>query len=242
MYVAFGNRVVDSLDFKKLIEDNSNFKVLKDMSKGSKREDVVALNLSLSVDILKEILSDDYDINELTEDELFEELLGLFTELGTDLEEFMPDDSVINVESYKWDESDNDVRGIIVIVHEEFSEGKLKDITRRLLTQVEIDYSHIKKGVFSMEIFTIGHSNYDVERLIDMLRFYNINCVVDIRGTPYSKYNIQYNKEIIQKTLEREGFIYIYMAKELAAKRINKVSYNDEGYSDFEKVVQERRI
>ena len=49
----------------------------------------------------------------------------------------MPDDSVINVESYKWDESDNDVRGIIVIVHEEFSEGKLKDITRRLLTQVE---------------------------------------------------------------------------------------------------------
>ena len=131
MYVAFGNRVVDSLDFKKLIEDNSNFKVLKDMSKGSKREDVVALNLSLSVDILKEILSDDYDINELTEDELFEELLGLFTELGTDLEEFMPDDSVINVESYKY------VRGIIVIVHEEFSEGKLKDITRRLLTQVE---------------------------------------------------------------------------------------------------------
>ena len=45
-----------------------------------------------------------------------------------------------------------------------------------------------------MEIFTIGHSNYDVERLIDMLRFYNINCVVDIRGTPYSNYNIQYNK------------------------------------------------
>ena len=28
-----------------------------------------------------------------------------------------------------------------------------------------------------MEIFTIGHSNYDVDRLIDMLRRYNINCV-----------------------------------------------------------------
>ena len=93
-----------------------------------------------------------------------------------------------------------------------------------------------------MEIFTIGHSNYDVERLIDMLRRYNINCVVDIRGTPYSKYNIQYNKETIQKTLEREGFIYIYMAKELAAKRINKVSYNAEGYSDFEKVVKEEEF
>lgn len=137
MYVAFGNRVVDSSEFIKVIEENSNFKVLKDMSKGSKREDVVAFNLSISVDVLKDILSDDYDINTLSEDELFEELLGLSTEIGTDLEEFMPEDSIINIESYKWDESDNDVRSIIVIVHEEFSEGKLKDVSRRLLTQVE---------------------------------------------------------------------------------------------------------
>lgn len=90
-----------------------------------------------------------------------------------------------------------------------------------------------------MDIYTIGHSNYPVERLIDMLKYYNIDTVVDIRGTPYSKYNVQYNKETIAHTLKEEGFIYIYMAKELAAKRQNKISYNKEGYSDFEKVVKE---
>jgi len=90
-----------------------------------------------------------------------------------------------------------------------------------------------------MEIYTIGHSNYPVEKLIDMLKHYNIDTVVDIRGTPYSKYNIQYNKETIEYTLKEVGFIYIYMAQELAAKRINKVSYNEEGYSDFEKVINE---
>ena len=93
-----------------------------------------------------------------------------------------------------------------------------------------------------MEIFTIGHSNYNVEKLIDMLRYYNINCVVDIRGTPYSKYNVQYNKETIRDTLIKEGFVYIYMAKEFAAKRENKVSYNKEGYSDFEKVIYEEEF
>ena len=93
-----------------------------------------------------------------------------------------------------------------------------------------------------MEIFTIGHSNYKVEKLIDMLRCYNINCVVDIRGTPYSKYNVQYNKETIRDTLIKEGFVYIYMAKEFAAKRENKVSYNKEGYSDFEKVIYEEEF
>lgn len=66
-----------------------------------------------------------------------------------------------------------------------------------------------------MEIFTIGHSNYPVEKLIDMLRYYDINCVVDIRGTPYSKYNVQYNKDTIKNTLVKEG------------------------YSDFEKVIKE---
>ncbi|AOR23599.1 DUF488 family protein [Clostridium taeniosporum] len=90
-----------------------------------------------------------------------------------------------------------------------------------------------------MEIYTIGHSNYSIERLIDMLKHYNIDTVVDIRGTPYSKYNIQFNKEMFRKTLIQAGFIYIYMAEEFSAKRGIKISYNGEGYADFEKVINE---
>ena len=93
-----------------------------------------------------------------------------------------------------------------------------------------------------MTIYTIGHSNYPEEKLVDMLNYYNINTVVDIRGTPYSKYNVQYNKETIEQTLKAKGFIYIYMAKELAAKRMNKMSYNKEGYADFEKVINEEEF
>lgn len=93
-----------------------------------------------------------------------------------------------------------------------------------------------------MEIYTIGHSNYTMERLIDMLEYYNINCVVDIRGTPYSKYNIQFDKEAIRYTLTNAGFVYIYTGKELAAKRIRKNSYNNEGYSNFEEVIKEEEF
>ena len=93
-----------------------------------------------------------------------------------------------------------------------------------------------------MEIYTIGHSNYTMERLIDMLEYYNINCVVDIRRTPYSKYNIQFDKEAIRYTLTNAGFVYIYMGKELAAKRIRKNSYNNEGYSNFEEVIKEEEF
>jgi len=89
-----------------------------------------------------------------------------------------------------------------------------------------------------MEIYTIGHSNYPYNKLIEMIKKYNINCVVDIRETPYSKYNVQYNKEDFHKSLKKSGYIYIYMGKEFGAKRLNPASYTLEGYADFEKFFQ----
>lgn len=97
----------------------------------------------------------------------------------------------------------------------------------------------MKSKVIDMEIFTIGHSNYPMEKFIEMLRKYNINCVVDARETPYSKYNIQYNKESLQSTLKKEGFVYIYMGRELGARNREKESYTKEKYVDFEKAVTE---
>ena len=137
MYIAFGNRVIDSNDIKKIIEENTEFKVIKDMSKGSKREDIVAFNWSLSIDVLNEEIKDDMDISEADEDTLFEEYMAFTEELGFELEEYLPEDSIVDFKAYKWEPSDNDIKAVIVIANEELGLGKLKDVMRRLLTQVE---------------------------------------------------------------------------------------------------------
>lgn len=90
-----------------------------------------------------------------------------------------------------------------------------------------------------MKIYTIGHSNYSAERLVDMLRKYNINCIVDIRGIAYSQYNVQYNKDIIKSTLMGTGLSYIYMGNMFGANRETAESYNEEGYAEFHRVVKE---
>ena len=90
-----------------------------------------------------------------------------------------------------------------------------------------------------IEIYTLGHSNYSFDKFINILKKYNINCVVDIRAIPYSKYNTQYNKEFFQANLRKLGYTYIYMADEFGAKRKSRQSYNNEGYADFEKVILE---
>lgn len=137
MYIAFGNRVVDSNDFKNIIEENTEFIVIKDMSKGSKREDIVAFNLSIGIHILNEEISDSVNLEEIDEDSLFEEYMASSEEIGFELEEYLPDDSIMQFKAYKWDPSDSDIKAVIVIAHEEFGERKLLDVMKRLLKQVE---------------------------------------------------------------------------------------------------------
>ena len=137
MYIAFGRRVVDTEEIKEKIQENTEFKVLKDMSKGTKREDTFAYNLSISIDILNEIISDDYNIDDLSEDDLFDEYMSLAEELATEMEDLLPEESIIDVKAYKWDLSDNDIRVVIAGVNEDTGEGKLKDVMRRLITQLE---------------------------------------------------------------------------------------------------------
>lgn len=86
-----------------------------------------------------------------------------------------------------------------------------------------------------MEIYTVGHSTYNIDYFIKLLRINNINCIIDVRSTPYSKYGPQYNRESLKKSLNEKGIYYIYMGKEFGARRNNRELYTKEGYLDFEK-------
>ena len=50
-----------------------------------------------------------------------------------------------------------------------------------------------------LKCYTIGHSNHTIDRFIDLLKKNGINCIVDVRSAPYSKYTVQFNKETIEK-------------------------------------------
>ena len=138
MYVGFGNEIVDSKDIKEIIEKNTEFKVVKDMSKGSKREDILAYNLSVDISTLNELMEEEaLNLSELSEDELFEEYLSLAEEVGMDIEEYVPTGAILDIKAYKWDQSDNGIKLVIIIAPEDIGELKLRDIMRRLITQVE---------------------------------------------------------------------------------------------------------
>ena len=133
MYIVFGNEIIDSSEIKDIIENNSDFNVEKDLTKGSKREDTLAYQISIDVALLNEVIKESYELDSIDEEELFDEYMTLSDELAMELEEYI----IINARAYKWDNSDNTIKLVLAMAHLELGELKLSDITRRLLTQVD---------------------------------------------------------------------------------------------------------
>lgn len=138
MYVNFITRVVDSNEIKGIIEKETDFRVINDLSSATKREDMVAYKLAMPIEILKEMLSDDYDLSQYSDDELFDEYLTTAEEMATDMiEEQMPEDGRVDVRAYTIDEADNIVKLVMVMASEELGEVKVLDIMKRLLKQID---------------------------------------------------------------------------------------------------------
>src|SRR5699024_11207691 len=89
LYIVFGNEIIDSSEIKDIIENNSDFNVEKDLTKGSKREDTLAYQISISVDLLNDIIKENYELDKLYEEELFDEYMTLSDELAMELEEYI---------------------------------------------------------------------------------------------------------------------------------------------------------
>jgi len=86
-------------------------------------------------------------------------------------------------------------------------------------------------------VFTIGHSTHPIEKFVDLLKQHNIEAVADVRSSPYSQYNPQYNRETLKKTLQEHGIQYVFLGDELGARRTERGCYVD-GQAVYERVAQ----
>ena len=85
-----------------------------------------------------------------------------------------------------------------------------------------------------MQLYTIGHSTYPVEHLLELLNKYQVNYIIDVRSMPYSRYASQYNSDVLKKTLNDAGIEYYHMKNSFGARQEDPRYYNEEGYLDFE--------
>jgi len=85
-------------------------------------------------------------------------------------------------------------------------------------------------------IYTVGHSTHQLDYFLELLKEYNINCLIDVRSLPASSYNPQYNQEPLSNFLRHNRITYLHFPEEFGARHTDPDLLDDEGAVDFEKV------
>jgi uncharacterized protein (DUF488 family) len=67
-------------------------------------------------------------------------------------------------------------------------------------------------------IWTIGHSNHSARRFIDLLQGAGIDCVADVRSTPFSRRNPQFSQKALTASLKDAGIEYWFLGDTLGAR------------------------
>lgn len=82
-------------------------------------------------------------------------------------------------------------------------------------------------------IYSIGHGNKNIEQFIDELKVYNIEYLVDVRTTPYSKWNPHFNKNDLIYKLKENDIGYIFLGDKIGGLPSDKSCYTEDGKIDY---------
>lgn len=89
----------------------------------------------------------------------------------------------------------------------------------------------------SSSLYTVGHSNLDIEDFISLLQQHQITAVADVRSSPYSRRFPQFNQTALQASLKEIQVAYVFLGKELGARTEDQSCYVA-GKALYEKIAQ----
>jgi uncharacterized protein (DUF488 family) len=78
-----------------------------------------------------------------------------------------------------------------------------------------------------LRLYTIGHSNVLASTLIGLLKMYEVEVLVDVRSSPYSQYNPQFNRESFEIVLNTAGIDYFYLGDKLGGRPMDPTCYKN---------------
>jgi uncharacterized protein (DUF488 family) len=69
-----------------------------------------------------------------------------------------------------------------------------------------------------MDLYTIGHSKHPIEKFIQLLKEHQMEFLLDVRSTPYNRFNPQFNKNALQHALREQYIEYVYAGENLGGR------------------------
>lgn len=86
-------------------------------------------------------------------------------------------------------------------------------------------------------VFTIGHSTHASGYFIELLAKHGISAVADVRSSPFSRFNPQFNREVLSRELRDHNIRYVFLGEELGARSKDPQCYLD-GKVQYDRIAQ----
>lgn len=86
-----------------------------------------------------------------------------------------------------------------------------------------------------MKLFSIGHSNHEIDTFVALLQKHGITAIADARSHPYSRFLPQFNRVTLQEFLAKQEIQYVFLGRELGARPSDRSCYLD-GKAVYEKI------
>jgi uncharacterized protein (DUF488 family) len=86
------------------------------------------------------------------------------------------------------------------------------------------------------QCFTIGYGNYPIEQFITVLQKISIDVIIDVRSSPYSRFNPHFNREKLENSLREDNVDYWYMGNKIGGRYSHPNLLFPDGTVNYRKV------
>lgn len=81
-----------------------------------------------------------------------------------------------------------------------------------------------------LRVWSVGHSTHQIEAFVGLLRQHGVEVVADVRSSPFSRFNPQFNRHVLQRELGAAGVGYLFLGEELGGRPRGGEFYDPDGH------------
>ena len=90
-------------------------------------------------------------------------------------------------------------------------------------------------AIMSGRVFSIGHGGRSLDVLVAQLHTLEVPFLIDVRSSPYSKFQPEFSREPLTTQLTQRKIRYVFMGDLLGGRPDDPDCYNDEGKVDYQR-------
>ena len=86
-------------------------------------------------------------------------------------------------------------------------------------------------------VLTIGHSTHSEQAFLALLLQHGVTALADVRSSPFSRFNPQFNKDALERSVGAHGIKYVFLGRELGARSDDATCYEN-GRVKYDRLAQ----